>query len=153
MAKITIVKGDMFESAANIFCDAVNCIGPHGAGVAAVFERRAPAYSAHYRHMARSYLVHPRLPTVQLFDPTLQKTCFAVPTMFYPGERAEKRFIELSLWKMRDAIRPGDHIAMPALGCGIGSLPFTTLIELVYQTFALHDADCPLITIDLYEPL
>ena len=149
--RVMAPQDDLFATRSMYICDAVNCVGPHSAGIAAQFERFYPRYSGNYRTAAKAGMVKFSLPPFR--DKENEKVCLAVPTMFNPGERARVHNIATSLYSLRclmDGLEPeGVDIATPALGCGIGGLSFDTLIHLVAATFG--DDECKH-TISLYPP-
>jgi O-acetyl-ADP-ribose deacetylase (regulator of RNase III) len=172
---IEFVKGDIFESGCQALVNPVNLQGIMGAGVAKAFKAKFPTNYKLYREACKGY---PQLGTIystkelpwyedkkHFTTGTLccvrdVLTCrlFSTPVTIvnFPTKSAWKlpsefTYLRDGLLTLRDLLNEGKiaSIAIPALGCGKGGLPWDKVKQLI--TLMLQDVDN--VTIKVYEPL
>ena len=140
---------DLFESEADVLVNAVNCVGVMGGGIATSFKSAYPEmFDEYYRSCAQGY--------VEIgvghwwYSPEEDIYVFNLPTMHYPGSKAQLRDIIAGLVDLRDWMSEEGHYsaAIPALGAGIGGLDFNLVREAVEGVFMGFGG-----TIELYQPL
>lgn len=145
---ITYVKGNLFDSAAQIITNTVNCVGVMGKGVALEFKQRHPAMFEDYQQRCKRGEVRPGNPylwedeRVQILNfPT--KRDWREPSRIEDIEQGLK-FLVLNYQKMGI-----QSLAMPALGCGNGGLRWENVRPLIEKHLgSLSDLD-----VYIYEPV
>ena len=153
---VNVVKGNIFESDCEVITDANNAIGISGAGIALAFAKRYPQLSDYYNKYCQAMQL--RFPNRVLLAPIifqkgfLDNKDYAVckfPTMILPGEVCKIENINANLAELNLQIKMRDYksIALPALGCGIGRLPFDDLVAAVREIF-----DNEAFRVDIHEP-
>jgi O-acetyl-ADP-ribose deacetylase (regulator of RNase III) len=142
-----VLIGDLFESRAQTLVNAVNCVGVMGKGIAEQFKRRFPAMFEDYRR--RSKRKH-----VRLGEPYLYRDSSGVQIVNFPTKghwRSPSRLadIERGLDHLaKHAVEWGiTSLALPALGCGAGSLQWSEVGPLIYRKLDKLPID-----IELYAP-
>lgn len=154
---VQVCSGDLFQDPAEVWVNAVNCVGVMGAGIAKAFKAKFPLYYLDYYTKCQDGLLHVgtvdyyALPLSNVAPPPLFIVSF--PTMLNPGEATQESELIAglkSLTKFCDHYSV-NHVALPALGCGIGDFDFNRLHELVEEAFVeqAHFID---INVMLYEP-
>lgn len=156
---VEVVSGDIFKSTCEAITDANNSIGVSGAGLARAFAIRYPKITEHYNTYSKSYQEKmidtygkPALMIATLYrkeDYNVDYHIIKFPTMLYPGEVAKIENIKYNLHRVKYILKSNKikSIALPALGCGIGRLPFEELEKAVREIFENDD-----ITVQLYRP-
>jgi len=172
---IEFVKGDIFESGCQALVNPVNLNGVMGAGVAKVFKQKFPVNYKIYREACKGH-PHPgsvynskelawyedknrfSIGTLCCVRDVHVGRVFSVPVTVinFPTKTAWKlpsefNYIRDGLLVLRDFLMEGkiSSIAIPALGCGKGGLPWDKIKQLI--TLMLEDVDN--VTIKVYEPL
>lgn len=117
---------DIFSLGAQTLVNPVNTVGTMGAGLAKEFARRYPHHLAWYRERCLENILvlgHPQL------DRGQTPWILAFPTKRHWKENSRLIIIEEGLNKTRNRIdRSGiQSLALPALGCGLGGLPFESV--------------------------
>jgi O-acetyl-ADP-ribose deacetylase (regulator of RNase III) len=154
---VEVVKqGDLFSSGCDALVNATNCVGVMGAGLARAFAVRYPAMEKDY--VAAYKKKELKLGVLHTYknpetDPKAGEYKWIVnfPTMHFPGEvtlkeNLEKGFVALGEFVKKNKIK---SIAIPALGCGIGSFSWAEFLPMV-EAFA---EEFPKLKIKAYEPL
>ncbi len=136
-----MVSGSLFDSGAQTLANPVNCAGVMGAGLAREFARRYPAMMAEYRRACASRLLAPGRPL--LWRPDAGQQAFEIGPqdpwiLQFPTKddwRGPSRLADIDAglaFVASHASRWGvTSLALPALGCGLGGLPFGRVQELV----------------------
>lgn len=137
---VSLISGDIFESNADYLINPVNCLGVSGAGLAKEFAKRYPAAQELYEASCRFGIVRPGYPL------------FAGGIIYFPTKddwRKPSRidWIQEGLLAVADELLPGESVAIPALGCGLGGLNWEDVYESVVGIFG--DSE---IEVELYEP-
>jgi O-acetyl-ADP-ribose deacetylase (regulator of RNase III) len=143
----------MFAAAAEAVVNPVNVReAVMGAGVAKVVATRWPEVVSPYRAACRdgSLRIGTVLVTPVEATPPL-RAVIHVPTKDSWRQPSELRFIEAAMEPLADAlVQHGIRsVAMPALGCGLGGLPWTD-VRAVLQRLAALVPDCE---IHLFRPM
>jgi O-acetyl-ADP-ribose deacetylase (regulator of RNase III) len=148
---IRLAQGDLFESGADALVNPCNCVGVSGAGLAKVFATRFKPEQRQYEHVAKSGTLHlgeicvvPRLgsPRYIVYFPTKDHWKNA---SHLPDVEEGLRYLRGWVLSTRDV----RSVAIPALGCGLGGLPWPVVRERASQI--LHGIRR--IDIALYEPM
>ena len=144
---IVFVKGDIFNSPAQVLTNTVNCVGVMGKGIALEFKIRFPKLFEDYKVRCEKELVKPGHPYLWEDD--------KVQVLNFPTKRhwkdesliqdVEKGLKYLSTNFSKMGIQ---SIAMPALGCGNGGLSW----EEVRPLFEKYLAPIPDLDVYIYEP-
>ncbi len=130
------VDGDLFASRCEALVNAVNCVGVMGAGIAKEFRRRYPAHYAAYAGLCRRGWLRVGRPLLFLQADTPQIVAF--PTKHHWRERSHLTTLDHGLGRLAAlSLEWGlDSLAMPALGCGLGGLPWKAVRERIEHHFA-----------------
>ena len=151
MSQVTIIKGSIFKSDAEIIVNPVNCVGVAGAGLAKKFKERYPFAHSTYSQACDNGLLSVG---TMLVLPTDRQTgpkyiaCF--PTKRHWSEKSNLTYINDGLISLRRHIAstPEKSVAIPALGCGLGGLDFGEVLRLIHYYF--DDFDCDIV--EVYPP-
>ena len=144
---ITFVKGNLFDSAAQVVTNTVNCVGVMGKGVALEFKNRYPALFEDYRARCGRSEVRPGEPYLWE-DDRVQVLNFPTKRDWRENSRLED--IEQGLQYLAKHYQDLgiQSLAMPALGCGNGGLRWEDVRPLITKHLGhLTDMD-----IYVYEP-
>jgi len=146
---VQLVSGDMFESGADALVNPVNCIGVSGAGLAKIFARRFPREQMKYEGAAGRGELH----LGDLF--VVARTERPKHIVYFPTKdhwRSSSRLEDIheGLFKLRAWLQttPLHSIAVPALGCGNGRLPWSVVSKSTQQILGTVKR----VEVLLYEP-
>ncbi len=143
---ITYVSGDIFKSKMQTITNAVNCVGVMGKGLALEFRRRFPAMYADYAARCRRKELRIGAPYVWT-DGAVSILNF--PTKLHWRQPSALGDVERGLAYL--AAHYGAmgiaSLALPALGCGLGGLPWGAVKALIER----HLGALP-IEIEVYAP-
>ena len=138
---VILRHADLFTSQAEALINPVNCVGVMGRGLALTFSRRHPEILDPYRTACRTGDIRPG--RVFIHQLTHQRPGDPVYIIHFPTKRHWRDpsrieditagLTDLAARCRAAAIR---SIAVPALGCGLGGLPWTAVSTLIDQTFA-----------------
>jgi O-acetyl-ADP-ribose deacetylase (regulator of RNase III) len=127
---ISYIAGDLFESRAQVLTNTVNCVGVMGKGLALEFKKRYPA-------LFRDYAERCARGEMKIGEPWLWEGA-EVQILNFPTKRhwrAPSLIEDIDEGLKWLAARYGDvgisTIAMPALGCGNGGLPWNMVRPLM----------------------
>ena len=144
---VTFVKGDIFQSPAQVLTNTVNCVGVMGKGVALEFKNRFPRLYNDYQQKCDKGQVVPGKPYLWEDD--------SVQILNFPTKRhwrdnsllqdIEDGLKDIALSYERLGIQ---SIAMPALGCGLGGLKWSEVQPLIEK----HLGGIPDLDVYVYEP-
>ena len=144
---ITFVRGNLFDSAAQVITNTVNCVGVMGKGVALEFKNRYPAMFTEYHSRCERGEVRPGEPYLWE-DERVQVLNFPTKRDWREGSRLsdiEQGLQYLALHYQDMGIQ---SIAMPPLGCGNGGLRWEDVRPLIEKHLGtLEDLD-----VYVYEP-
>jgi O-acetyl-ADP-ribose deacetylase (regulator of RNase III) len=139
-------RGDMFSCGAQTLVNPINCHGAMGAGLAAKFAGRYPAMLADYQDRCRRRQVRPGVPYLWHHG-TDRVVCF--PTKDHWRAPSQLQWVDAGLQTLAMNVVAWNvtSLALPALGCGLGGLPFDDVRALVERY--LSPAGVPVL---LYAP-
>lgn len=130
-------KGDLFSSGAEALVDPVNCVGVPGAGLALAFKRLYPKATKDYVDACRKGLLFPGSVLVVASQKPPVKAIVFFPTKNDWHEPSKIEDVIGGLKTLASAMtlsRPDiglpagiRSIAIPALGCGLGGLPWNAV--------------------------
>lgn len=133
---ISYVAGNLFDSRAQVLTNTVNCVGVMGKGIALEFKKRYPA-------LFRDYAARCARGEMRIGEPWLWEND-EVQILNFPTKRhwrtpSRLEDIEAGLsWLAAHYGALGIYtIAMPALGCGNGGLPWTAVRSLMEKHLAV----------------
>lgn len=143
---VKIVTGNLFESKAQTWVNAVNCVGVMGKGIALEFKNRFP-------EMYRDYVTRCKRKEVQPGRPYLY-TASSPWVLNFPTKddfRSDSNiaFITEGLDYLHEHYREWsiESLAVPALGAGLGRLEWRAVGPVLYR--ALSQMEIP---VELYAP-
>lgn len=142
---ITYVQGCLFDSRAQVLTNTVNCVGVMGKGVALEFKRRYPA-------MFHDYVARCLAGDMKMGEPWFweneESQILNFPTKHHWRAPSKLEDIESGLkWIVANYDRLGIYtLAMPALGCGNGGLPW----DKVRSLLELHLGSLPDLEVFVY---
>lgn len=124
---IELAKGSIFDSGAVALVNPVNCEGVCGAGLAKEFAERYPDATASYVRLCKLGWVEPGRPFIDYEgDDTSIKIIF-FPTKDRWREPSQLEWVANGTRWLRGYLGVATwvpSIAVPALGCGLGGLPW-----------------------------
>ena len=148
---IRFVQGDLFASGSEALVNPVNCVGVMGKGLALQFRRLFPANFEAYREACTRREVRPGRCFV--FDAGAGRPRFVVnfPTKRHWRDRSRIEDIAAGLDDLAAILdrRAIGSVAVPALGCGLGGLPWPRVRCLLLDRLA----SCEGVSILVYEPV
>ncbi len=144
---VTLVKGDIFKSPAQVLTNTVNCVGVMGKGVALEFKNRYPKMFGDYKTKCDQGKVKPGQPYLWE-DGSVQILNF--PTKRNWRDNSLLQDIEAGLKHLAGSYEQMgiQSLAMPALGCGLGGLKWSEVQPLIVK----HLRDLPDLDVYVYEP-
>lgn len=147
MPEIIVTSGDIFESGCYALVSPVDCTGAQGKGLALEFRRRWPERCAAYRRDCQRGRV--RAGQVVCNDREHPIVLFAATKQHY-RESSEIAYVKECLdgiewWTRAIGVQ---SVAIPALGCGLGSLSWTDVRPLMLDAAARMQCD----VVKIYEP-
>lgn len=122
MSNLTFLRGDLFALPVDCRINPVNCVGVMGKGLALQFKLRYPAMFASYQEACRAGRLRPgQLHIWQAPDGT---RIINFPTKRRWREPSRYEDIEAGLNALRSYLEGQGtvRVAVPPLGCGLGSL-------------------------------
>jgi len=131
---ILYVKGDIFQSPAQVLVNTVNIVGVMGKGIALDFKRLFPEMFDQYRQLCESGKL--QIGVLWLYK-TPNKWVLNFPTKRHWREPSRVEYIEAGLSKFAASYsQMGIHsIAFPPLGCGNGQLDFKTQVQPLMEKY------------------
>jgi O-acetyl-ADP-ribose deacetylase (regulator of RNase III) len=128
---ITALVGDIFTSAAPVLVDPVNCVGIAGAGLALQFRRRFPAAHRAYVGACEAGALAPGRPFVVEEG---ARTIVFLATKRHWRDLSQMKDVMAGIAALRVLIeeRGWMHVAVPALGCGLGGLEWLDVQRAVH---------------------
>lgn len=138
--------GNLLTSSCEALVIPVNTAGAMGAGLALTAKKQFPEIWTPYRKACGNLLLRPGLP---VWVPLIQSPQRAVlfPTKRHWKETSRLEDIDAGLQTLRTQISTYQPkgIALPLLGCGLGMLPPSDVVALIYR----YLSDLPVLC-DLY---
>lgn len=149
---ITEVRGDILADNADILVNPVNCVGVMGKGLALQFKQKYPEAYLSYKEACDAGEL--RLGTVHIhYEPPRADRMRALTIIHFPTKNhwrdssyLPKIKLGLSdlvsvIGHLRKADIPARSIAVPALGAGLGHLPWSAVRRAVYDALDPVDID------------
>ena len=132
----------IFESDSEAIVNPVNCVGVSGAGLAKQFAQRYPKNDRLYREACKDNRVQPGRGLIT--ETCRQSPRFIVnfPTKRHWRDRSRLSDIQLGLRNLHRELLRRDirSIALPALGAGLGGLPWPDVRDLIEREFGNQSA-------------
>lgn len=119
--------GDLLADESEALVNAVNCVGVMGAGVALAFRRRFPENFRAYAAACRRGGVEPgRMFVFETGAESPPRYLVNFPTKRHWRDASRMEDIVAGLQSLREEVRARaiGSVALPALGCGLGGLPW-----------------------------
>ena len=119
--------GDLLADESEALVNAVNCVGVMGAGVALAFRRRFPENYRAYAAACRRNAVEPgRMFVFETGRETPPRYLVNFPTKRHWKDASRMEDIVAGMDALREEVRARAirSVALPALGCGLGGLPW-----------------------------
>lgn len=144
--------GSIFDSGADALVNPVNTVGVMGAGLAKQFRVRWPDMFQHYKRACRDGEIKPGKIWVY---PTLNHSgrgaryIVCLPTKRHWRDNTPFEYIVWGLSSLAEMVPDlgVSSLAVPAVGCGLGGLPWTKVQPEIYRWLSpLH------IPVDVYGP-
>lgn len=137
---LKFVQGDMFDTAADIRVNTVNCVGVMGAGVALAFKKRHPDMFRAYKKACAEGRIRPG--EIDVWR-SLTDWIINFPTKRHWRNKSRYEDIDAGLKSLRRYLQEqGDvRVALPALGCGHGGLDWTRVAEMIRGHLADLEAE------------
>lgn len=131
---ILYVKGDIFQSPAQVLVNTVNTVGVMGKGIALEFKKLFPEMFAEYRTLCESNKF--QVGNLWLYK-SPNKWILNFPTKKHWRQPSQVEYIEAGLAKFVASYeKMGIHsIAFPPLGCGNGQLDFETQVQPIMEKY------------------
>lgn len=149
---ITFQQGDIFTSACDALVNPVNCVGVSGKGLAREFKHRFPAGQEEYEQACKWKALVPGVVLASHRDWDKPWVLY-LPTKVHWKNPSKEWYIEAGLWGLRAELGRLKHdiksVAVPALGAGLGGLPWEWVREKMLYVF---DTFPKSYRIDIYEP-
>jgi O-acetyl-ADP-ribose deacetylase (regulator of RNase III) len=144
---VTFVKGNIFNSSAQVITNTVNCVGVMGKGIALEFKTRYPEMFLDYKKKCEKREVKPGIPYIWEDEKT---QILNFPTKRHWQNQSLIEDIEKGLkYLAENYIQLGiDSLALPPLGCGNGGLEWNQVKPLIEK----YLAPIPDFEVYVYEP-
>jgi O-acetyl-ADP-ribose deacetylase (regulator of RNase III) len=144
-----MTSGNIFSTMATSLVNPVNCVGVMGAGLAKEFRRKYPAYYSWYKSACEKKEF--QLGRVLDYRLKADHYIFSFPTKYHWKDKSLLDSIETGLVSLAQLIfeKKIRSVAIPALGCGLGELPWEPVKEAI-ETFS---RSVPSVLIYLYVPI
>jgi O-acetyl-ADP-ribose deacetylase (regulator of RNase III) len=144
---VTFVRGNIFESSAQVITNTVNCVGVMGAGLALEFKNKFPTMFDGYKIRCQKKEVTPGVPYLWEND---SAQILNFPTKRHWKESSLIGDIEDGLkYLAANYQKMGlQSMALPPLGCGLGGLDWQDVKPLVEK----YLGPLPDLEVYVYEP-
>lgn len=126
---ITYIRGNLFDSKADIYVNTVNCVGVMGRGIALEFKNRYPKMFMAYNQECMKN----RITTGKMWQWNEEKNIICFPTKQHWKNISNLRWIDEGLTDLRKLLEkfPQQSVAIPALGCANGGLQWVDVRPLI----------------------
>lgn len=130
---VQVLIDDIFQSKAHTLVNPVNCVGVMGKGLALEFKRRFPDMFQDYQQRCAAKEVLPGQP--YLYRRSEPPWIINFPTKAHWLSPSKIEYIEHGLVYLSQHYKDWGvkSLAVPALGCGLGSLSWRSVGPLLYQ--------------------
>lgn len=142
---ITYIKGNIFESKADVLVNPVNTVGIMGAGLAKQFKDQFPNMYEAYKMLCKIGVVETG--SIVWFNGS-DRTIANLPTKRHWKNPSKLEWISEGLNALHNDMYRGGYtsVALPKLGCGLGGLKW----EVVKDLIELEFDDDPDIMVEVY---
>lgn len=128
-------REDLFRSPAEVIVIPVNTVGAMGAGLALAYKNLCPNGFEAYRDYCRSGMLVPGTPVMH--SDHCERAAMFFPTKKHWSDPSKLEWVgeglDYILWNERDF--GFSSIAFPALGCGLGQLPYSTAVRPLLRSY------------------
>src|SRR5690606_545170 len=130
------VSGNLLSDDAEVLVNPVNCVGVMGAGLALAFKNAHPAMFGKYAELCRRKLVRPG--QVHFIEISIDQVVCNFPTKDHWRDPSQIDWIVSGLKHLagESSLRGFTSLAVPALGCGRGGLPWAQVKPVIEAEFA-----------------
>lgn len=141
-----VTSGDLFSSAAEALVNPVNTEGAMGAGLALTFRAKYPAMFQEYLVVCQRRMLEVGTLHWWRTGTTNPKFVINFPTKRQWREPSQLEWIDAGLQTLRAQVeaRTIESVALPALGCGLGGLPWAKVRAKIFLRLR------PLVDVDVY---
>jgi O-acetyl-ADP-ribose deacetylase (regulator of RNase III) len=138
---------NIFDSAAQVLVNPVNCVGVMGKGLAKTFRLRYPRMFDSYQQAFFNGVL--RIGYLHVFSASDGKKIINLPTKYHWRDFSNLGWIETGVDNLLKYCEEHkiNNVAIPALGCGEGMLEWEDVKPIIYKYF-----DKSTIMVDLYPP-
>lgn len=142
---ITYTEGDILMDPAEAIVIPVNTVGVLGAGLAKAWAKKDPAAASLYKVFCEMKLIKVGEVSIIKFGEPITWVLF--PTKQHWRQSSRLEWIELGLIHLAENVPGLKSLAIPALGCGLGSLQWEDVKQLIEKYLSPLD-----IPITVYPP-
>lgn len=143
---IQVRTGDLFTSAAEVLVNPVNTEGTMGAGLALKFRERYPAMHQEYIEVCKRRMLEVGMLHWWPTGSANPRFIVNFPTKKLWKEPSQLQWIDAGLQTLcaQMEARSIESLAIPALGCGLGGLPWKKVRAKMYERLR------PLVGVEVY---
>ena len=127
---------DMFAVGANVLVNPVNCVGVMGAGLAKEFKERYPKNYRRYHLACKEGQVNIGKCYTTVNNMPGNLVIINLPTKTHWSSLSLLEWVEAGLRDMLDHVGPGDVVAIPGLGCGLGGLESASVMDVMLSVLS-----------------
>ena len=140
---IRFIHGDIFAQKAEALVNPVNCVGVMGRGLALEFKKRFPHNFQAYRAACGRGEVQPGILLVSDSGTEEPRYIINLPTKRHWRDRSMLPDVDAGLRALAQRMEEEriGSAALPALGCGLGGLPWPAVRELTLRRLGDLDAE------------
>ena len=145
---VNVVKGNMFDSDAQVLVNTINCVGAMGKGIALTFKRLYPLMYKQYKTYCDKGMIKPGI--LWLYkDKETGQWVLNFPTKLDWRNPSKMEYIESGLKKFLYTYKEKEikSIAFPLLGCSNGGLNADDVIPLM-EKYLSQCEDCDITIYD-----
>ena len=131
--RIIYTEGSIFDLDAEAIVNPVNCVGVSGAGLALQFRLRYPENDSVYRQNCRLGRLQPGRVLITETGLDSPKRIVNFPTKRHWRDSSRLDDVKLGLRRLHEELRRREirSVALPALGAGLGGLPWDAVRQAV----------------------
>lgn len=152
---VKITHGDIFISSMEVITVPVNTVGVMGKGLALAFAKKFPRLELDYRDKCMTNQLKVGCPylwkdPVMPRAPIRRRNVLVFPTKTDWRKSSNLRWIEMGIEHVYNNLKLWEikSLAVPALGCGLGELPWSEVRWVLEEALGRFN-----IPVELYEPI